>query len=99
MSAPAQTEDRRQALFRDMNEEIRRISDSFAVEPLELVCECEREDCFERISIPHREYEFVRSHPKRFVVRVDHVAAAERVVEEGAGYAVVEKHSTDGRSR
>jgi hypothetical protein len=111
MSAPPQTENaqgrpatlgdepRRQALFRDLNEEIRRISGSFDVEPLELVCECERGDCFARLSVSHREYESVRCHPMRFLVRVDHVAADERVVEERAGFAVVEKHSADGRSR
>jgi hypothetical protein len=111
MSAPSQTEEalgrpaapgddsRGQALFRDLNREIRRIADGFGVdEPLELVCECERGDCFARLSVSHREYESVRRSPTRFLVRADHIAPDERVVEERAGYVVVEKHSAGGRT-
>jgi hypothetical protein len=83
---------RRQALFRELNEEIRRVADRFAAEePLELVCECEHGDCFARLSVSHGEYESVRRFPTRFLVRVDHVAQDERIVEETAGYAVIEK--------
>jgi hypothetical protein len=83
---------RRQALFRDLNEEIRRISDGFAAdEPLELVCECEHGDCFARVSVSHEAYEAVRRFPTRFLIRVEHQSGDERVVEETMGYAVVEK--------
>jgi len=83
---------RRQALFRDLNEEIRRVSDGFALdEPLELVCECGRGECFARLSVSHQAYEAVRRFPTRFVIRVDHQSTDERVVEETNGYAVVEK--------
>jgi hypothetical protein len=83
---------RRQALFRDLNEAIRRVADGFAVEePLELVCECGRGNCFARLSVSHQAYEAVRRFPARFLIRVDHQSADERVVEEASGYAVVEK--------
>ena len=82
----------RQVLFRDLNEEIRRIADSFDVdEPLELCCECELGDCLARMSVPHQEYEAVRRFPTRFLVLADHVSREERVVEEAQGFVVVEK--------
>jgi hypothetical protein len=83
---------RRQALFRDLNEEIRRVADGFAVdERLELVCECEHADCFARLSVSHRAYQEVRLFPTRFLIRREHLSADERIVEETTGYAVVEK--------
>jgi hypothetical protein len=82
----------RQVLFRDLNEEIRRIADRFDVdEALELCCECELVDCLARMSVPHRQYEAVRRFPTRFLVLADHVSREERVVEEAHGFVVVEK--------
>jgi hypothetical protein len=82
----------RQGLFRELNEEIRRIADGFAAdEPLELVCECEHADCFACICVSHEAYEAVRRFPTRFLIRVDHQSGDERVVAETMGYAVVEK--------
>ena len=75
-----------------MNEEIRRLAESFAVaDDLDLVCECETPDCFAPISVPPSEYEAVRTSPIRFLVRRNHVGADERILEEGAHYVVVEK--------
>ena len=66
---------RRQVLFRDLNEEIRRIADSFDVdEALELCCECELGECFARLSVSHQQYEAVRRFPTRFLVLADHVS-------------------------
>jgi hypothetical protein len=89
---PGSTGTRRQALFRDLNEEIRRIADGFAAdEPLELVCECEHADCLARLTVSHQAYEAVRRFPTRFLIMLEHLSADERVVEETTGYAVVEK--------
>jgi hypothetical protein len=83
---------RRQALRRDLNEEIERIEASFDVdEPLELVCECEHADCFARLTVSHEAFEAVRRFPTRFLIRREHLSADERVVEETTRYAVVEK--------
>jgi hypothetical protein len=83
---------RSQALCRTLNEQIRRIADSFAVEEeLELVCECEREHCFAPLLVSAVEYEAVRHSPARFLIRVGHDGPAERIVYESARYAVVEK--------
>lgn len=82
----------RQALFRTLNENIRRIADSFALEEwLELVCECAQGDCFARLSVARREYEAVRRFPARFLTRIDHVSPDERIVEEFASCVAVER--------
>jgi hypothetical protein len=88
----AATDARSQELCRALNEHIRRIADSFAVdEELELVCECERENCVARLSVSPVEYEAVRQVPARFLTRTEHVGDDERIVYESARYAVVEK--------
>jgi hypothetical protein len=85
---------RRQILFRELNEEIRRIADSFdADEALELCCECELGECFARLTVSHQQYEAVRRFPTRFLVGADHVSPQERIVEilSGSDSVVVEK--------
>jgi hypothetical protein len=83
---------RSQALFRHTNEEIRRIADGFAVDDdLELVCECGHGDCFARVCVSSDDYEAVRRFPTRFLMKGGHVGDDERIVQETAGYAVVEK--------
>jgi hypothetical protein len=91
----------RQVLFRDLNEEIRRIADSFdADEALELFCECELGDCSARLSVSHPQYEAVRRFPTRFVVLADHASSEERIVEvlSGSGSVVVEKVGIGART-
>jgi hypothetical protein len=75
-----------------MNEEIRRLAQSYAVaDDLDLVCECETDDCFAPISVSPTAYEAMRTSPGRFLVKRDHVGADERIVEEAVHYVVVEK--------
>lgn len=75
-----------------MNEEIRRLAESYAVaDDLDLVCECETDDCFAPISVSPNAYEAVRASGSRFLVKRDHVGEGERIVEEAAHYVVVEK--------
>src|SRR5436305_60145 len=84
---------RRQVLFRELNEEIRRIADSFdADEALDLRCECELGECFVRLHVSHPQYEAVRRFPTRFLVLAEHVSPQERLVEvlSGSGAVVVE---------
>jgi hypothetical protein len=57
----------------------------------EFVCECDRPDCNRRLQVPASEYEWVRASGERFIVAPGHVrTAAERIVEEGRGWLVVE---------
>jgi hypothetical protein len=75
-----------------MNEEIRRLAESYAVaNDLDLVCECVTADCFAPISVSPSAYEAVRMSQSRFLVKRDHVSADERVLDESAQYVVVEK--------
>ena len=84
-----------EALFRQVNERVKEVSDAFAAidpSPIEFVCECGREGCIEPISLTLAEYERVRSSATHFVVLPKHVVPeVEVVVREGDGYVVVEK--------
>ena len=83
---------RRQALFRELNEEIVRIADTFGGdEDLELVCECQHGDCCARLPMSPDSYEGVRRFPTRFLTKPDHIGPDDRVVQETALYVVVEK--------
>jgi hypothetical protein len=79
-------------VFRAVNEQIHLIAAGFAIdEELELFCECERRNCFARLSVAPAHYETIRRFPTRFVTTPEHVSADERIVEETNGYVVVEK--------
>jgi hypothetical protein len=81
-----------EALFRNVNEGIREASDRLDVELADFICECGDSTCTEHIRVPLEEYERVREHPTRFVVRPGHVKGPiERIVERRRHYAVIEK--------
>lgn len=84
---------RSQTLCRELNEEIRRIADTFRVDDdLELVCECEHTDCVAFLSVSPDDYETVRRFPTRFLTRPEHVGPDDRIVQETAAlWVVVEK--------
>jgi hypothetical protein len=83
---------RTEALFRNVNEEIRDASGRFNAEVGEFVCECGDPTCTEHVEVPLVEYEDVRSDPTRFVVRPGHVMGpVERVVARNHRYTVIEK--------
>ena len=82
-----------EAVFREINEGIERgqwpgEEDS----PISFRCECARLGCNELIELSVREYEQVRSNPRRFIVLPGHERLdVEIVVERHHGYLVVEK--------
>ena len=86
---------RNQALFREVNEQIAQVyrAQESPTDFLQFVCECVQSECHERISMTLAEYERVRAHPRRFLVKPEHVdQRIERVVAEaGNRYVVVEK--------
>jgi hypothetical protein len=90
---------RNEALFREVNEQVRALSEQFAANPdtVGFVCECSRDDCTERLYLQVDVYEAVRAHPRRFIVATGHDGDFEHVVERPAGYVVVEKEGTAGR--
>jgi hypothetical protein len=86
---------RNEALFREVNERIEKVTQALQVEPepLRILCECGDQSCFEQIEVSLSEYERVRANPTLFFVHRGHENAdVEEVVEEGEGYDVVRKH-------
>jgi len=86
--------------FREVNERLeRRAADKASSDgPFEIICECAREECTERISITFREYEAIRARSKTFaVVPGHHDRPYERLVSSTETYDVVEKLGAAGR--
>jgi hypothetical protein len=83
-----------EAWFRELNErlESRALTRSGSDEWFEIVCECHREDCTERIPISVPEYEQVRDVATQFIVAHGHGdSPVERVADHRDGYDVVTK--------
>ncbi len=90
MSASRERLARNQALYREVNERIHDLTDG--EDMTEFVCECSNTDCMEFIALTNSEYERIRSDPTWFLIKPDHyIGQIERVISQGAGYAVVEK--------
>jgi hypothetical protein len=83
-----------EAVFREVNERIEGLAETFDLmsAPLDLVCECGEATCVERITMSHPEYEQLRSDAHLFAVYPGHeVPDIERVVDRQKSYYVVEK--------
>ncbi|MDQ3645853.1 MAG: hypothetical protein M3345_02845 [Actinomycetota bacterium] len=94
MEPRAQKMAKNEALFRDLNERIKRAMGSTMLphEKQQFICECGREDCFEEIELTFSEYESLRQNPRHFAVLRDHDAPEiEKVVATYQAYIVVEK--------
>jgi hypothetical protein len=98
MSLPEERAARNEALFREVNEQVRSLAEgSEASGAADFVCECSQDSCTERVHVPLSIYEAVRAHPRRFIVLPGHDNDFERIVEESDGFLVVEKEGTAGR--
>jgi len=81
-----------EVLFREVNEAIAGAAERFEADEAEFVCECSDASCADRIAAPLVDYEQIREHPARFLLRPGHEAVhLERVVARGSGYWIVEK--------
>jgi hypothetical protein len=83
-----------EALFREVNERVKGINDSFGtrLEEAEFVCECGDESCTERVRLTLSDYERVRAEPTHFAIRPGHeIPDVEDVVERNERYLTVEK--------
>ncbi len=84
-----------EAVFREVNERIETLQHSFAIvehQPLHIVCECDRLDCSEQMSVAVETYERVRSDSALFLVRPGHHdGSVEDVVDTGGDYMIVRK--------
>ena len=83
---------RNEAFFRAVNEGIAEASEKFESEEAEFLCECGDAHCTHRLEVRLEEYEAVREHPTRFIVRRGHVESeVEEVVKNRRRYAIVDK--------
>jgi hypothetical protein len=90
--APRSELARNEAFFRAVNEGIAEASERFESDEAEFLCECGDADCTHRIEVPLDEYENVRSHPTRFLVKRGHdLPDVEDVVHRRRRYAIVDK--------
>ena len=83
-----------EAIFRQVNEQIRDLNQDFGTSDstMTVICECGYSDCTDRLEVEPREYERVRSDPRLYVIAKGHeIPAVEHVVEQADGYAVVKK--------
>jgi hypothetical protein len=88
---------KREALLREVNQEIARIDAGFTTDgaALEIVCECARNDCLELIAVSPTDYRKARSEPRRFLLVAGHeLSEIERVVDRSDGFVVVEMEPT-----
>ena len=91
---------RHQALFREVNERIEELAETFDLkDELSIVCECSSSECAERIALTEDEYERLRRIPTHFAVRPGHeLPDVERVVEKHDGFVVVEKFGESAKA-
>jgi len=85
-----------EALFREVNEQIRSLNDEFAATDgaITVICECGDAGCTERLGLRLSEYEHVRSDSLLYVIAKGHVFPdVEQVVESNHTHDVVEKRA------
>jgi len=83
-----------EALFREVNEQIRSLADDADTrdETITVICECADTDCTERIELRLSDYERIRDESVLYVVAAGHeVREAETVIERGDGWEIVRK--------
>ena len=83
-----------EAVFREVNERIEDVAESFQARDmlLTLVCECGDPTCVQQITLRRAEYEEVRAEPTHFAVYPGHeIPEVEDVVEKRDGYDIIRK--------
>jgi hypothetical protein len=86
---------RNEAMFREVNERIEDVAETFGLGdgPLELICECGDASCARQITMTTAEYEAMRKDPTLFAVYPGHENAdVGLIVERRDGYDVIRKH-------
>jgi len=85
-----------EAVFREANERIRDVNETFATltDELMLVCECGHGTCAEQISMKPGEYEALRAQPADFAIVPGHeLPDVEEVISRREEYAIVRKNA------
>jgi hypothetical protein len=89
---------RNEDLFRKVNEQIESLNEAFAdmsgSGEFQIVCECDRVECNERLQIAQDAYRAARRDARVFLVAPGHKdAEVERVIERTEHYWVVQKRA------
>jgi hypothetical protein len=88
---------RNEALFREVNERVREVSERGPMERIDFLCECGDAECTESISLTLGEYERLRSDPVIFGIKGGHaIPDVEEVVGENERFQTVRKHEDEG---
>jgi 5-bromo-4-chloroindolyl phosphate hydrolysis protein len=85
---------RNEALFREVNERIERVSQKLqvATESFKILCECGDTSCTDQLEVSLPEYERIRRDPTLFFVRPGHEQAeVDDAIEHTENYDVVRK--------
>jgi hypothetical protein len=90
---------RNEALFRELNEQIDSLNEAGAqATAIPAVCECGSSSCAEIVWVDRADYDAVRVHSERFLIKPGHqIEDVEDVVAEGTVFAVVAKKPGDPR--
>jgi hypothetical protein len=94
MPGDAKARAKNEAIFREINEQIEKVSQSVAPDDktMAFLCECDRADCHEKLNVTRAEYEAVRAVPTRFIVLPGHEdREVEQIVVSNDRLLVVEK--------
>jgi hypothetical protein len=87
---------RRQALFREVNEQIEKLSDGWELfdGSISVLCECGRAGCNEALEVSRTLYDDVRAAPSRFILKVGHeLDDVDAVIARHDGYVVAERNA------
>jgi hypothetical protein len=83
-----------EAIFRQVNEQIRSLGRDFESDrgTMTVICECGKSDCTERLEVEVSAYERVREDSRLYLIVKGHeIPDVETVVEHAEGFEVVQK--------
>src|SRR5262245_34415294 len=89
-----ETSDDVQALFRQVNERVLEANRGLGptARLVDFVCECRDPECTDRLALSVAQFDVIRRHPARWLIRPGHsLPSHERTVEIHQGFAVVER--------
>jgi hypothetical protein len=87
-----------EAMFREVNERIEGLAETFGLgaQPLDLICECGDTSCTQQIRMTSEAYETMRKEPTLFAVYPGHeIPDVEEIVDRREGYDVIRKREGD----
>jgi hypothetical protein len=100
MDAREQRLAQNEALFREVNEKVEAVAAVHGSDDhvYEFYCECSNADCSLQVPATLADYEAVRAHPRRFLIRPEHwLPDIETVAEKTEAWWVIEKEGEAGR--